>query len=543
MENPEKFLKQKYWGSEEFREATEQTARRTKIREGETVPNEPETRIENYLKRFTDIFKRTDEKDRGHGIEALKRLLHRKYIVKPEHISDEYIKGVLFGNFAEQKGYTRLDLKDPEVKQGLAEQFRAETGRSFDDYTVPEEEREKVREMAVKDQEARLDSWFDYITSPEAEQNVPAAYRYWAFAEMLKLGSYDDERKTYNKRTETTAAPFPELDQQALALVLDETQRKQAGEPSRLVLTPEQGEDEFKKRLESQNFGKLYAFTQEHLKSLRLPTERLIVTDGAWRVFPQGSDAHEVAKSLAGFHTQWCIAGEGTAAGYLKHSDLHIYFSQDHEGKNTIPRACVVDSKKGGITEVRGIMSDETAKQHLDDYITPTVDERLASIPGGEKWRDQMQDMKHLAGIHVKHRQREALSQDDLRFLYEIDRRIHGTGYNRDPRITEIMKGRDMKDDLSSALNVPRDQISITEKEARSGNIKYHYGDLDLRSLASAEGLTLPQSIGGALDLESLTSAEGLTLPQSVGGYLNLESLTSAEKAALRRQHPRLRIV
>ena len=54
-------------------------------------------------------------------------------------------------------------------------------------------------------------------------------------------------------------------------------------------------------------------------------------------------------------------------------------------------------------------------------------------------------------------------------------------------------------------------------------------GSLNLRSLTSAEGLTLPQSVGGDLDLLSLTSAEGLTLPQSVGGTLYLLSLTSAE--------------
>ncbi len=520
MENPEKFLINKYWASEAFREATEQAAQRTAIRERKTIPNEPKALIENYLKRFTDILEREDEEKRKRGIEAIKYLLHRKFVIKPENISEEYIKGVLFGNFAEQKGYNRSDLRDPNIKQGLVEQFRTETGRSFEDYQVPQEEQERVQEMTIKDQEARLDSWFDYITSPEAE-NVPVAYRYWAFAEMLKLGSYDDERKIYNKRTETTAAPFPELDPQALALVLDEIRRKQKGEPSQLVLTEEKDQDEFKKYLQSENFGKLYAFAQEYLKSLRLPTERLIVTDGEWRVFPQGSDAREVVKSLAGFHTQWCIAGEGTAAGYLAHSDLHIYFSQDVDGKNTIPRACIVNSKKVGITEVRGIISDEVAKQHLDDYITPVVEKRLAAIPGGEKWRGQMQDMKRLASIHIRHRQRETLTKDDLRFLYEIDGKIHSTGYSHDPRIAEILHGRDVKDDLSFALGIPREQISITEEEALSGHIKYHYGDLDL---------------------SGLTSAEGLQLPESIGGGLYLRGLTSAEKGYLQKQYPHLRI-
>jgi len=387
MESPEKFIKGKYWPSQEFRDATEKSAQRTKIREGKSIPNEPEERIENYIKRFTDIFERKDEHKREQGIEAIKRFLHKEYIVKQENIREDYIKGVLFGNFAEQKGYNRGDIKDPNIKQGLFEQFRNETGQDFETYAVPEDEQEKVKDMAIKDQEARMDSWFNYITSEEAE-NVPPAYRYWAFAEMLKLGNYDDERKVYNKRTETTAAPFPELDQQALALVLDEVRKKQKGETSQVI------QEEFKKRLQSENFGKLYAFMQEHLKSLRLPTERLIVTDGEWRTFPKDSDAKEVVKSLEGFHTQWCIAGQGTAQGYLAHSNLHIYFSKDADSKNSIPRACIVDSKEKGITEVRGIMSDEISKQHLDDYITPVVEEKLSHIPKGEEWQEQMKDMK-----------------------------------------------------------------------------------------------------------------------------------------------------
>ena len=50
-----------------------------------------------------------------------------------------------------------------------------------------------------------------------------------------------------------------------------------------------------------------------------------------------------------------------------------------------------------------------------------------------------------------------------------------------------------------------------------------------MSNLISAEGLTLPQKIGGSLSLRGLTSAEGLTLPQSIGRWFDLSSLTSAE--------------
>ena len=58
-------------------------------------------------------------------------------------------------------------------------------------------------------------------------------------------------------------------------------------------------------------------------------------------------------------------------------------------------------------------------------------------------------------------------------------------------------------------------------------------GDLWLRGLTSAEGLTLPENVGGDLNLGGLRSAEGLKLPENVGGYLMLGRLTSAESLQL----------
>lgn len=75
----------------------------------------------------------------------MRRLLYHKYIVKPENIPDEYIKGVLFNNFAEQKGYNRSDLENSNIKQSLLEQFRNETGHSFESYIIPKKERKKYR--------------------------------------------------------------------------------------------------------------------------------------------------------------------------------------------------------------------------------------------------------------------------------------------------------------------------------------------------------------------------------------------------------------
>lgn len=75
---------------------------------------------------------------------------------------------------------------------------------------------------------------------------------------------------------------------------------------------------------------------------------------GEWKVYAQGSDPKEFARGLDGFHTQWCIAGEGSARSYLTSSGLYIYFSEDEKGESKIPRACIVASRDGSVTEVRG---------------------------------------------------------------------------------------------------------------------------------------------------------------------------------------------
>ena len=56
-----------------------------------------------------------------------------------------------------------------------------------------------------------------------------------------------------------------------------------------------------------------------------------------------------------------------------------------------------------------------------------------------------------------------------------------------------------------------------------------HEGDLGLSHLTTAEGLKLPEHVGGHLNLSGLTTAEGLKLPLHVGGDIHLWSLDKDE--------------
>ncbi len=134
--------------------------------------------------------------------------------------------------------------------------------------------------------------------------------------------------------------------------------------------------------------------------------------------------------------------------------------------------------------------------------------------------------------IERKQKAGEELTDNELKFLYRID----GFGLsfpssnNDKKRVQDIINQRNIKEDVSYVLGCSEDQVSLTTQEFLAGtDIVYHFEDLDLNNLKSAEGLELPQIIGGGLELRSITSAEGLQLPQSIGGGLYLYSLTSAE--------------
>src|SRR3990170_1618328 len=128
------FLKDKYWGSTEFREAAGVSARRTEKRKGEKVPNKPQERIENYLDRFSEITDREDPEKREHGIAAIERLVEKKYIIKAENISDDYIKNVLLGNEAELLGYEREDIKDEQIKKTVLSSLENKIHSSLNTY-------------------------------------------------------------------------------------------------------------------------------------------------------------------------------------------------------------------------------------------------------------------------------------------------------------------------------------------------------------------------------------------------------------------------
>ena len=133
---------------------------------------------------------------------------------------------------------------------------------------------------------------------------------------------------------------------------------------------------------------------------------------------------------------------------------------------------------------------------------------------------ETMQDQKKLAEIYLKHLNNQELTPEELRFIYEIDRKIKIFGYIRDPRIEEILISRNKRKDLSIIFNCQEDEIAMYENEITDNtrviympgvilkleklppNLEYAFCSLDLRN-APIKSLGKLKRVGCSLYLSN----------------------------------------
>lgn len=302
--------------------------------------------------------------------------------------------------------------------------------------------------------------------------------------EALK-GAKRNKRKAYFTKAKADFAS--EQDEAFLAeLPLNEAQ------------VPELSE-ELRRRLATKDFAKLYAFAQVECAG-NLDRESI---EGEWVKYDQGSDYRLLENSLKGKGTGWCTA-EGSAKNQIENGDFYVFYTKNKAGIPTEPRIAI-RMQDDAIAEVRGV----NPRQELEPELIETAREKYSDLPGADKYEKASVDMKQMTSIYNKcfslnkdTKEKTYLSptltKQELRFLYELDDSIESFGYDKDPRIQEVISARgDIKADLVTILDCRPEQISTIKDEALSGDIVFHYGDLYLGSLQSAEGLTLPETLGG----------------------------------------------
>ena len=440
-------------------------------------------KIEKYMQRLEDVTKKACEHDK---INLIKKYYYKKYVIKEQNVPESYFKKQ--EKIALDRGYGHVKYDEKTKKQEI--------------------------EHIINEQKKSLDMWLDYLFSKDTDM-YPTWFKYYVFQGMLKLGFFDKEKNSYTKRTESTVKPFIELNREALSLIYSELVK---------VLNKESIDDKkLNELINNGSFSKLYSYAILKLDSVK--NDGFKSDDGIWKKYNKGSNPEILFNDINGKGTGWCTAGGiETARVHINGGDFHVYYTKDRERNYTKPRIAI-RMEGNQIAEIRGISEN----QNIEANMEKVVDKKLEEFPDRDKYKKNVKDMEMLTYIYTKHENEGELTKTDLRFLYEIDDKITGFGYARDPRIEELLQERNVRKDLTLVLDCKEKNISLTEEEALSGNIIYHYGSLWLNNLTNAEGLKFPDKIGGDLYLRSLTSAKGLELPDEIEGDLNLSSLISAE--------------
>ncbi len=134
----------------------------------------------------------TGHRDDPRVLERIKKYYHREHVISPENIPESHHENQR--RMAREQGYGDIEITDEMRKQG--------------------------NEVVIADQKSTLDNWTDYFTSPDSD-SYPMWAKYWAFTGMLKLSTYNKEKHVFNPRFKDTVAPFPDLNREALAYVID----------------------------------------------------------------------------------------------------------------------------------------------------------------------------------------------------------------------------------------------------------------------------------------------------------------------------------
>lgn len=441
-----------------------------------------------YIDRMQELHERVAFSGRENDLRLLKEFYYRKYVIKEEDIPDSYYEHQK--EIYLERGYGHVEFNEKD-KQEMALQI-------------------------ISEQKKRLDVWIDYFISNDSSY-IPMWAKYWAFQGMLSLGNYDKQNKTFGKRSKGTISPFVDLNREALALSIDfllKALRKEEIDDKQLEVLVQGG-----------NFGKIYSYILTNVLNKNNNSKK--TNEGIWIKYNQGTDHMPLVKSLQGYNTGWCTAGEETAKYQLKMGDFYIYYTYDEKGEAVIPRIAI-RMEYDTISEVRGVAENQNIESEMEEI----VEQKLNEFPDKDRYKKKVSDMKKLTEIYNKFKNTHNLTIEELRFLYETDGKIEGFGYEKDPRIEEILKNRNVKKDLSIIYSCNEEQIGTCKDDLEKDLVVY-YGNLDFISLKTAEGLVLPEIVIGILDLRSLKTAEGLKLPKYLNGDLSLDSLEKVEDLKL----------
>lgn len=436
---------------------------------------------------FLGVIDRTHmgHEDDPRVIERIKGYYHKGHVIKPENIPQSYWN--LQGEIAINEGRKQDLINAGVLIEENTTQNPDGTSAIRRIFAFPQDLKEQAVRIVIANQQQSLDKWVDYLTSDDAL--YPMWAKYWAFRSVVKMGKLEkteDGKARFATREKNTVASFPVLNPRALANTIGamsarleakgKTKKELKENQTTLNLSTTLSDEEYQKLLNTEDFSKLYAQFLSEIPEYS--THGLEETRGKWVKYSQGSNPIPLVKSLEGHPLEWCTADIDTARTQLEAGDFYVYYSFDQNGNPTIPRLAIRMEGARIAEPPRGIAHN----QHLDPYILDVLEGKLKEFGReGEAFKKRASDMRLLTEIDKKTQTKTTLTSAELRFLYEIDGKIEGFGYDnqgRDPRIAELKGQRNPEEDMPIVFGCDKEQIARKASEI-GPNTKAYVGLLE----------------------------------------------------------------
>ncbi|MBR2659023.1 hypothetical protein IKD57_04040 [Candidatus Saccharibacteria bacterium] len=409
------------------------------IKRGEKLPGKnAERRNMAYLERLQGMIDKYGDKFEkkvwGRTVDSL--------IIKPTEITDDYWK--------------------------TQEQILRDNGQGR---KLSSREKELLVEDIQKHQRESLESWTNYLSHEDCP--YPTWFKVYTMNGISKMGVFDKSKNIFKKRDNTSVAPYPHLNQATLAKVYDTiTDFYNVDVDKDLAGAKDVPDDETESArnaeldalVKSGNFNKLYSKLLLSEKMIMKTPERTEDIHGEWVEYGLG-DEDAIASAADG--TPWCVASPSVGRSYLttgKYGNSYnneygeskakfIFFHLHDEDGRLADNACAsirLDTD-GNVAEISGLKDG----QALEDSLVPIVEEKVRSLPGGEKFLKAFADKHTLIALDRKMQKGEDLTKEELEFLYEINRPIEtlDTYNDADPRIPEIKEKYDIEYALDAGID------------------------------------------------------------------------------------------
>lgn len=497
-------------------------------------------RFDECISNFETIQKKLEENSAYR--KAIKSFFYDKYISKPKNLAIEYLYEKQKEYFSQPNNTVNLIYPETENDKQLRNKFIDEIVRKHEDEFA----------TIIIQQKASLDIWLDFLLS--SESNIfSLPIKLWILQGVLNIEDVNDKHFGVSFRNEKTSLPFVKFDLEVLKKCVS------------VIEEAFENSDENLELIESLSLGNTFPHLYGKIIGGReLSTKSL--PKGKWVKYNQETEDeiekkilnNEVPEHLHLFNSlhkyfekrisKWNAAHSlDFAKDELLKGDCYIYYSADENGDFTVPRLSI--SMCGN--NVAKVLGNDT-DCNVEPCLEGVLESKLRELPSSPLQMQRLNSCKRLTQIYTKYINCEELSDNDLRFLYEIDSPILRFGFSKDERINTILEYRDRKHDLERILACNEDEILLDNEELLNqyknsdydfkNSIKYYAGQsIDYCYLPKGVSLRLPEIckcdltiykkrmksitppnvLNGSIFLGYHHTLEGLNLPKKVNGSID----------------------